>query len=98
MIPQMPTKLFVSGKNWMLSLAELTTYFRTRKIKFKIEYFSREFFTFTFEESFDASAIDDLGGTIKIGEAKATVSTETVKEAFLPVSYTHLTLPTKRIV
>jgi len=79
----MPTKIFVSGKNWMLSLAELTAYFSTRKIKFKIEYFSREFFTFNFEEPFDASAINDLGGTIKIGEAKTTLSTETIKEAFL---------------
>jgi len=83
LIPQMPTKVFVSGKNWILSLAELAAYFTTRKIKFKIEYFSREFFTFTFEEAFDASAISDLGGTIKIGEAKTTLSTETVKEAFL---------------
>jgi tRNA G10 N-methylase Trm11 len=80
---QMPSELFISGKNWMLSLAELTAYFNAREIKFKIEYFSREFFTLTFEEPLDAQVIEDLGGTIKIAETKTTLPTETVKEAFL---------------
>jgi len=66
----------------MLSLAELTCYFKARAIKFQIEYFSREFFTIKFEEPLDASIIDDLGGTIKIAQAEAKLSTETLKEAF----------------
>ncbi len=79
----MPTQLFISGKNWMLSLAELTAYFKAREIKFEIQFFSREFFVLSFEKDFDTSAIADLGGTIKIGEVKTKFPTETVKEAFL---------------
>ncbi len=79
----MPTQLFISGKNWMLSLAELTAYFNAREIKFEIQFFSGEFFVLSFEKNFDASAIADLGGTIKIGEVKSKFPTETVKEAFL---------------
>jgi len=79
----MPTKLFISGKNWKLSLAELTSYFKAREIKFEAQFFSKEFFVFTFEGNFEASAIDDLGGTIKIGEEKAKFPTQIVKDAFL---------------
>ncbi len=79
----MPTYLFISGKNWMLSLAELTAYFRAREVEFKIDYFSTEFFTLTFKEDLDASVIDDLGGTIKIAELRTKIPTETVKEGFL---------------
>ncbi len=79
----MSTMLFVSGKNWVLSLAELVTYFSGRNINFKIEYFSREFFAIILPRDFNTQSIDDLGGTIKIGEPKNTLSTETVKEAFL---------------
>lgn len=79
----MPTQLFISGKNWMLSLAELTAYFKARDTNFEIQFFSGEFFALSFEKDFDASAIADLGGTIKIGEVKARFPTETVKEAFL---------------
>jgi tRNA G10 N-methylase Trm11 len=79
----MPTELFISGKNWMLSLAELTAYFKAREIGFEIQFFSGEFFALSFEKDFDASSIADLGGTIKIGELKSKFPTETVKEAFL---------------
>jgi tRNA G10 N-methylase Trm11 len=79
----MQTQLFISGKNWMLSLAELTSYFKARQIAFEIQFFSGEFFALSFEKDFDASAIADLGGTIKIAEVKTKFSTETVKEAFL---------------
>jgi tRNA G10 N-methylase Trm11 len=67
----------------MLSLAELTTYFKAKDTNFEIQFFSGEFFALSFEKDFDASAIADLGGTIKIGEVKAQFPTETVKEAFL---------------
>ncbi len=67
----------------MLSLAELTEYFKARKIAFEIQFFSGEFFAVSFEKDFDASAIADLGGTIKIAEVKNNFPTETVKEAFI---------------
>jgi tRNA G10 N-methylase Trm11 len=78
-----PTKLFISGKNWMLSLAELTSYFKARKIDFEIQFFSGEFFVLSFKGDFEATTISGLGGTIKIAEVKAKFSTEIVKEAFL---------------
>jgi tRNA G10 N-methylase Trm11 len=79
----MQTLLFISGKNWILSLAELTSYFNARAIAFKVDYFSTEFFTLTFEKDLDSKVIDDLGGTIKIASFKTKVPTETVKEAFI---------------
>ncbi len=79
----MHTILFISGKNWKLSLAELTAYLKAREAKFGVEFFSKEFFTFTFEDGFAASAMPDLGGTIKIGEEKTKFPTQIIKEAFL---------------
>ena len=79
----MPTELFISGKNWKLSLAELASYLKARETKFEVQFFSKEFFAVNVEEGFGASVIDDLGGTIKIGEAKAQFPTLIVKEAFL---------------
>ena len=68
----------------MLSLAELTSYFKAREIDFEIQLFSGEFFVLSFKEDFAAPAVmADLGGTIKIAEVKTKFSTETVKEAFL---------------
>ena len=78
----MLTKLFISGKNWKLSLAEITAYLNARGVKFKVHFFSREFFALDIEQDVDL-AIDDLGGTIKIGLAKAEFPTQTVKQAFL---------------
>ena len=77
------TLLFISGKNWKLSLAELTAFLEARQVKFEVLFFSREFFTICLDENFDASLIADLGGTIKIGDAKADFSSELVKEAFI---------------
>jgi tRNA G10 N-methylase Trm11 len=82
----MPTELFISGKNWKLSLAELASYLEARKIKFELQFFSKEFFAVSVEEGFGASTIEDLGGTIKIGEVKAKFQTQIVKEAFLQKS------------
>lgn len=79
----MTTKLFVSGKNWKLSLAELITYFKARQIALEVEFFSKEFFAVNFEEALGNSSIDDLGGTIKIGEAKAKFPTQIFREGFL---------------
>jgi len=79
----MPTYLFISGKNWILSLAELTAYFSARNNKFEVQYFSREFFVINLDKNLDVSAMADLGGTIKIGQPKTTLPTQIVKEAFL---------------
>jgi tRNA G10 N-methylase Trm11 len=79
----MPIYLFISGKNWMLSLAELTAYLQARKNQFEIQYFSREFFVVELKIGIDDSMIADLGGIIKIGELETKVPTEVVKEAFL---------------
>ena len=77
------TLLFISGKNWKLSLAEITAFLQARKIKFEVKFFSKEFFTICIDGNVDASIIADLGGTIKIGNAAANFSSEIVKEAFL---------------
>ncbi len=79
----MPIELFISGKNWKLSLAELASYLKARETKFEVQFFSKEFFAVSVEEGVGASVIEDLGGTIKIGEAKAKFPTLIVKEAFL---------------
>ena len=78
-----PTWVFVSGKNWRLSLAELASFLEARKAKFEVGSFSKEFFVVGTEENVDASIIDDLGGTIKIGVSAADLSTEIVRRAFL---------------
>jgi tRNA G10 N-methylase Trm11 len=79
----MPTYVFVSGKNWVVSLAELAVYFKTREIEFKIDYFSTKFFTITCPQELNPEMISDLGGTIKIAEQKTVLASKTVKEAFL---------------
>ena len=79
----MQTLLFISGKNWILSLAELTSFFKARAIEFQIDYFSTEFFILIFQKDLAPALINDLGGTIKIGELKGKISAETVREAFL---------------
>ncbi len=79
----MSKEIFVSGKNWKLSLAELTSYFNAREIKFNVEFFSKEFFVFNFEKNFEFSAMPDLGGTIKIGDEKVKFPTQGIREAFL---------------
>lgn len=79
----MSTLLFISGKNWKLSLAELASFLDARGIEFKILFFSKDFFTISVEGEIDASIIADLGGTIKIGKVAANIPTGIIKEAFL---------------
>jgi tRNA G10 N-methylase Trm11 len=76
-------QLFIPGKNWHLSLAELASFLEARRIKFTVCSVSKEFFVFSVEEKVGAWIIDDLGGTIKIGDSVANFSTETVKRAFI---------------
>ena len=67
----------------MLSLAELTAYFETHNIKFEVQYFNREFFVIEVEKPLGPSEMEDLGGTIKIGDPKITLPTDLIKEAFI---------------
>jgi tRNA G10 N-methylase Trm11 len=75
--------VFVPGKNWKLSLAEVAVFLETRKCQFKIADLSKFFFTLTVEEALEPSLIDDLGGIIKIGWVMSRLSSETVVNAFL---------------
>jgi tRNA G10 N-methylase Trm11 len=75
--------VFVSGKNWKLSLAELTTFLGTTSFEFKIDDYSRSFFSTTVDRPLDPSIIDRLGGTIKIGISQLTIPLAEVRDAFL---------------
>ncbi len=79
----MLSKLFIPGKNWGLSLAELVSFLEAKGIKFAVCSFSKEFFVVNIEEESGCWAIADLGGFIKIGDATATFATENVKKAFI---------------
>ena len=80
---RMRFQLFIPGKNWRLSLAELISSLEERGATFAVCSFSRDFFVVSAEEKVGASIIDDLGGTIKIGVSTADFSTEIVRKAFL---------------
>jgi tRNA G10 N-methylase Trm11 len=75
--------VFVPGKNWKLSLAEVAAFLETRKCQFKIADLSKSFFTLTVEEALEPSLIGDLGGIIKIGWVMSRLFSETVMNAFL---------------
>jgi len=78
---KMRTQVFIPGKNWRLSLAELASFLEARKVKFEVHSFSKEFFVVRTEEDRGFGAIADLGGFIKIGDVTATFETKSVKEA-----------------
>ncbi|MCL1978509.1 MAG: hypothetical protein FWG55_10505 [Candidatus Bathyarchaeota archaeon] len=75
--------LFISGKNWQLSLAELTAYLQARQISFEIQHFAKEFFTIQTQQTLDPMVIGDLGGTIKIGQVMLSLSSQQVKDAYV---------------
>ncbi len=74
--------LFISGKNWRLSLAELAAYFEARAVAFAVSEYSRSFFVIRTEKELPKSMIADLGGTLKIAEIATTIPTEPLVEAF----------------
>jgi tRNA G10 N-methylase Trm11 len=75
--------VFIPGKNWKLSLAELVTVLRSRKVNFSVTDFSNQFFTIATQDILDSEIINNMGGTIKIGKALSEISSETVEDAFL---------------
>jgi len=75
-------RLFIPGKNWMLSLAELAAYFQARGVEVKAEVFSKAFFAISVSNP-DAIDVAGLGGTIKVGEVTAELPKEAVRGAFL---------------
>lgn len=77
------TLLFISGKNWQLSLAELVTYLQTRQINFEVQYFAREFFVIQTQQTLDPKVIEDLGGIIKIGKVILTLPSQQIKDAYV---------------
>jgi tRNA G10 N-methylase Trm11 len=78
-----PTHVFIPGKNWKLSLAELAAFLEVREVKFEVGSFSKEFFAVSTEESASVLAIADLGGILKIGRTAAEFATQIIGEAFL---------------
>jgi tRNA G10 N-methylase Trm11 len=77
------TLLFISGKNWQLSLLEITSYLQTRKIGFEIQQFTKEFFTIKTQQDIDPTIIENLGGTIKIGQVLLEAPSQQVKDAYV---------------
>ncbi len=75
--------LFIPGKNWKLSLAELTSFFDARGCQFEISGFSRSFFYVRTQVPLEPAVIDGLGGMLKIAQAAAFAPTELVNDAFI---------------
>jgi tRNA G10 N-methylase Trm11 len=80
------THVFIPGKNWKLSLAELVSFLEAREVNFEIDSFSKEFFAVSAEESAATLAIADLGGILKIGNVVTELAPQTVEKAFLQKS------------
>lgn len=81
--PAPNTYSFVSGKNWKLSLAEITSFLDAKGCKFEVLEISRAFFTIKTASPIEASIIDELGGTLKISKVAAFVPTEQLADAFI---------------
>ncbi len=79
----MYNSVVIPGKNWTLSLAELIAFLESRQREFKILSISKEFFIVHSEKTIEPNIIDSLGGTIKIGEIKAKISTDILDKAIL---------------
>jgi tRNA G10 N-methylase Trm11 len=77
------TSLFIAGKNWKLSLAELVAYLQTNQTNFEIQQFNKEFFTIQTQQALDPTIIKDIGGIIKIGQVKLTLTSQQVKDAYI---------------
>ena len=77
------TYVFIPGKNWKLSLAELVSFLEARRARFEVCVFSREFFAVNIHDDANVRDIADFGGIIKIGSASKSFSTDLLADAFL---------------
>ena len=75
--------VFIPGKNWRLSLAELVSFLDTRKTDFAVREFSREFFEVNIDAGDSHLSADDFGGIIKIGVVKGVFPTQLLKSFFI---------------
>jgi tRNA G10 N-methylase Trm11 len=80
--PHKPSHLFISGKNWKLSLAELISFLEARGLEFRILECSKDFFVFAMTEPPPESMIDYLGGVLKIAKVKGIVPTKLLVKAY----------------
>lgn len=74
--------VFILGKNWKLSLAELLSYLHYQGCKFRLANLS-DFFVVVETERLPSGMIDDLGGTLKIGKVRSVVPSTIVVDAFV---------------
>jgi tRNA G10 N-methylase Trm11 len=75
--------VFILGKNWQLSLAELLSFMKTRGRKFRIADLSDSFIAADAGELLGSEIISDLGGTLKIGRITAVIPAKSVEDAFI---------------
>jgi tRNA G10 N-methylase Trm11 len=75
--------VFIPGKNWRLSLAELTSFLEVRGIAFVVRDFSREFIEVDVDADANELSIENLGGFIKIGAVKGALQTELLERHFV---------------
>ena len=75
--------VFIPGKNWRLSLAELVSFLEARKLGFLVREFSRDFLAVNVDANADNLAIDSFGGIIKIGVVKGFLPTELLEDFFV---------------
>ena len=77
------TLLFISGKNWQLSLSEIIAYMQTNQINFEIQNFTKEYFIIQTQQKIAPTIINNLGGTIKIGQTVLTLPSQLTKDAYV---------------
>lgn len=75
--------VFILGKNWKLSVAELVSFLKSRAHKPRIIDISKSFVVIELEKALNPSVAVDLGGTIKIGRVVTEFPVEIVNKAFL---------------
>jgi tRNA G10 N-methylase Trm11 len=75
--------VFIPGKNWRLSLAELVSFLEARKLEFRITCLSKFFFVVISEKALDPSLIVDFGGIMKIARVISRIPSKTLEDAFL---------------
>jgi tRNA G10 N-methylase Trm11 len=73
---------FISGKNWKLSLAEITSYLAAVGCIFEVSEFSRSYFLIRTKAPLEPSLINDLGGILKISKTIAFLPSTLMVEAF----------------